>query len=81
MDSWEDDDYEVPSLAPVAIKSAWDDEEEEEEKVEKGPTQPSEKQVRSSCLHVMIIPLAIVFLSSICHLKNVKQRNLRLAVQ
>jgi hypothetical protein len=55
MDSWEDDDYEVPSLAPVAIKSAWDDEEEEEEKVEKAPTQPSEKQVRSpecvQCIH------------------------------
>jgi hypothetical protein len=48
MDSWEDDDYEVPSLAPVAIKSAWDDEEEEEEKVETGPIQPSEKQVCSS---------------------------------
>ena len=51
MDSWEDEDFEVPSIAPLAVsgKTAWDDEEEPEEAAaSSGPAQPTEKQVCDS---------------------------------
>ncbi|KAJ0393629.1 hypothetical protein P43SY_004259 [Pythium insidiosum] len=47
MDSWDDDEFEVPDLAAVQTKVAasWDDEEEEEEEVAPQPTNASAENV------------------------------------